>query len=124
MNNHFNFLAPIYDRVIKATDFSNLEGLLEIPVSGVLLDAGGGTGRVSNAFVGKASSIVVADLSHPMLKQTRKKKDLSTRISRITRIIEDEEIGQEIIHPIAVAQIRVLTSCYENMDLKDSGTDY
>jgi demethylmenaquinone methyltransferase/2-methoxy-6-polyprenyl-1,4-benzoquinol methylase len=77
LKNHFDLLAPIYDNVIKATDFSMLEALLKLPITGILLDAGGGTGRVSDALSGKASSIVVADLSHPMLKQSIKKQNLS-----------------------------------------------
>lgn len=76
-NNHFDFLAPIYDNVIKTTDFPILESLLKLPISGNLLDAGGGTGRVSDVFSASASSIIVADLSHPMLKQSIQKQHLS-----------------------------------------------
>lgn len=77
LNKHFDFLAPIYDNVIKATDFSMIEALLKFPISGFLLDAGGGTGRVSNALSGNLSSIIVADLSLPMLKKTFQKQKIS-----------------------------------------------
>ena len=47
---HFDFLAPIYDRVIRAPGESPLLELLSPPSPGWLLDAGGGTGRVAAAL--------------------------------------------------------------------------
>jgi len=76
INNHFDFLAPIYDKVIKSANNANLEALLNLPISGDLLDAGGGTGRISNLLKDRASSVFVADLSYPMLRQTIQKKGL------------------------------------------------
>ncbi|MFN2128866.1 MAG: class I SAM-dependent methyltransferase [Anaerolineales bacterium] len=77
LNNHFDILAPFYDKVIKPANITKIETLLNLPISGTLLDAGGGTGRVSTQFTGKASSIFVADLSLPMLRQTIQKSELS-----------------------------------------------
>ena len=48
MFDHFNLLAPFYERLIPAPDTGRLEELLDLPISGRLLDAGGGTGRVSS----------------------------------------------------------------------------
>jgi len=42
-----------------------------------VLDAGGGTGRVAQFFVGKAAAVVVADQTFEMLQEVRKKDGLS-----------------------------------------------
>ena len=70
---HFSFLAPFYDRVIKPRDPEHLVRLLGLPVDGHLLDAGGGTGRVSQALQEYAGSVVIVDLSLEMLIQAQAK---------------------------------------------------
>ena len=70
---HFDFLAPFYDRVIR---FDRLEKMLEVlalPAAGSLLDAGGGTGRVAEALRAHVDRIVVADMSAGMLSEARQK---------------------------------------------------
>lgn len=70
---HFDFLAPFYDRVIR---FDRLETTLQmaaLPADGLLLDAGGGTGRVSASLETHVDGIVLADLSLRMLSQARLK---------------------------------------------------
>ena len=74
MLDHFDFIAPIYDRMIGPPDTERLQKLLKLPTSGWLLDGGGGTGRVSSHLNGLAGNIVVSDLSHRMLKKTREKQ--------------------------------------------------
>lgn len=69
MIDHFGLLAPIYERFIKPPDVSSLTDLLELPASGWLLDAGGGTGRISKALLAYHDKIVVADESIKMLRQ-------------------------------------------------------
>lgn len=73
---HFDFLAPIYERFIHSKYPEEIGALIGLPVSGALLDAGGGTGRVAEFLVGQANSIVVADLSFGMLAVARKKAGL------------------------------------------------
>ncbi len=76
-NGHFDFLAPIYDRVIHYADSESMIALAGLPVPGRLLDAGGGTGRVAASLKGYASQVIVTDLSYPMLQQAAA-KDLTT----------------------------------------------
>jgi len=66
---HFNLLAPIYDRVITGNHLEKLVELLELPTMGILLDAGGGTGRISQSLTGLANQIIIADSSFNMLQQ-------------------------------------------------------
>jgi len=73
---HFNLIAPLYDRVIKPSDPEMMRKLAGLPVEGKLLDVGGGTGRSSQSLRGAARWIVIADSSTGMLEQARKKDGL------------------------------------------------
>ncbi|RPI85303.1 MAG: class I SAM-dependent methyltransferase [Chloroflexi bacterium] len=75
---HFDVIAPIYDRVIGFRQPEAILKTADLPVDGRILDAGGGTGRVSGTLVGKASHIIVADLSFKMLKEASLKDGLQT----------------------------------------------
>jgi ubiquinone/menaquinone biosynthesis C-methylase UbiE len=76
MFDHFGALAPIYDRVIHLGEAQQYIQHINLPVEGVLLDAGGGTGRVAEALSGLANQVLVADESVPMLKQAQAKDGL------------------------------------------------
>lgn len=70
---HFRLVAPIYDRVITHVDPSLLRRLLDLPSAGLLLDVGGGTGRVSDALRDQVGEVVILDESPHMLMQARDK---------------------------------------------------
>ena len=66
---HFNLIAGIYD---KAGEFRVSElvlGLLSLAQGDLILDAGGGTGRIAAALRGGARDVVVADPSRGMLRR-------------------------------------------------------
>jgi ubiquinone/menaquinone biosynthesis C-methylase UbiE len=73
MFDHFGFLAPFYDRVIGPPDASRWRDLLQLPARGRLLDAGGGTGRVSAQLRPLVDDLIITDLSPQMLVQARLK---------------------------------------------------
>jgi len=73
---HFGFLAPIYDRIIKPKAPEYLWDFLKLPTDGLLLDAGGGTGRVAQFMLEKSSGVVLADLSLMMLMEAQGKGGL------------------------------------------------
>ena len=73
---HFDFLAPLYETFIPPKDPQEIWALADLPVAGVLLDAGGGTGRIAQFMHGKVDSVVVADLSRKMLSEARRKDGL------------------------------------------------
>lgn len=60
---HFDFLAPFYEKFIPPKDPQEMWSFADLPTSGALLDAGGGTGRVAQFMSGKVDSVVVADMS-------------------------------------------------------------
>ena len=70
---HFNILAPLYDRLIHFEKPERLARIAALPMSGRLLDAGGGTGRVAYALAEYATQVVVADQSMGMLQQAAMK---------------------------------------------------
>ena len=65
---HFGLIAPLFSRA----EYLSLETILaqaDLPTSGRVLDAGGGTGRVANAIREHAGEVVIADPSLGMLRQ-------------------------------------------------------
>jgi len=75
---HFRLLAPIYERYIQPKAPEKILAHLGLPQpGGAVLDAGGGTGRVAQYFVGKAAAVVVADQTFEMLQEARKKDGLA-----------------------------------------------
>jgi ubiquinone/menaquinone biosynthesis C-methylase UbiE len=73
---HFDLLAPLYDKVIGYKDPVKIIELGGFPVNGMVLDAGGGTGRISQALLGKAAQLIVLDLSFGMLQKASQKTGL------------------------------------------------
>lgn len=83
MLNHFDLLAPIYDVVMQPPDPERLRELLRLPADtngaqsqGSMLEAGGGTGRVSAPLSPLVEQLVIADLSRPMLQQAQTKGNI------------------------------------------------
>jgi ubiquinone/menaquinone biosynthesis C-methylase UbiE len=71
---HFTHLAPFYERALP---FDALESLLRhgsFSTSHLVLDAGGGTGRVAVALKPYVRGVVVADISRGMLLQASRKR--------------------------------------------------
>lgn len=75
---HFGLVAPFYERFIPLRNIQKLEELIGSPSSGLILDAGGGTGRVSKALQSLDRRIIIADLSLGMLKQVGRVSGLTT----------------------------------------------
>ena len=73
---HFDFLAPIYERVIPPAATESMLRELDPGPNCRLLDAGGGTGRVSGFLREHVGSVVLSDISMGMLKQAAEKDNL------------------------------------------------
>lgn len=94
---HFGFLAPLYETFIPPKDPQELWNHAQLPVSGALLDAGGGTGRIAQFMVGKADTVVVADLSFQMLSEARQKERLRPVCSHTEKLPFPDEAFARII---------------------------
>jgi len=123
-NQHFDLLAPLYDRVISPPDPEAIRALLDLPADGKtapgwMLDAGGGTGRVSTLLCSTVERLAISDLSHPMLRQAGQKGCVLPTQARVERLPFPDGAFQRILvvdafhhfsdQPGAVAElIRVL----------------
>jgi len=94
---HFDLLAPIYDRLIRQPGDDRLTEAISLPIRGRLLDAGGGTGRVAAKLAPCAGSVVVADASLEMLRQARRKPALLTVASRAERLPFPDRCYERIV---------------------------
>jgi ubiquinone/menaquinone biosynthesis C-methylase UbiE len=83
---HFSLIAAHYDRWFQSSEVDKLRSILDIPVSAKVLDAGGGTGRISQAMHRMDSSFVIADESFEMLKQALNKDSLEPICAHTERL--------------------------------------
>jgi ubiquinone/menaquinone biosynthesis C-methylase UbiE len=96
--NHFDFLAPLYDRFIQPSDPKRMRSLARLPVIGNLLDVGGGTGRISYNLIDWVTRIVIVDSSMGMLSQAVKKSSFLAVCSYSEGLpFEDESFERVII---------------------------
>lgn len=84
--NHFDRVAPFYDRLIPSPGSDLLAEISGLPISGRLLDAAGGTGRIAEGLVDYAGRVIVADSSMKMLHQARSKSGLDLVGSETERL--------------------------------------
>ena len=70
---HFDLIAGIYNRLAQFSTSVSLLDLLALPPDGLLLDAGGGTGRVAEALHSMVREVIVTDLSRGMLRHAFEK---------------------------------------------------
>lgn len=80
---HFSLLAPLYERVMRPKDLARLCELLHLPADGLLLDAGGGTGRVSRGLAGAVGGLVIADMAPGMLRQALDKGSRTVTLAAV-----------------------------------------
>jgi demethylmenaquinone methyltransferase/2-methoxy-6-polyprenyl-1,4-benzoquinol methylase len=76
MFDHFDWIAFAYDRLLGRPEIERLGRLLRLPAAGWLLDAGGGTGRVSFHLRPWTGGVVVSDLSRGMLSKAGAKRGI------------------------------------------------
>jgi len=97
MIDHFDLIASIYDRFIGIQDHTHLKELLELPTDGWVLDAAGGTGRVSFQFSSMVGKLVICDLSHKMLRKAQEKGRLLPVRSHVERLPFADETFERIL---------------------------
>jgi demethylmenaquinone methyltransferase/2-methoxy-6-polyprenyl-1,4-benzoquinol methylase len=79
---HFNFIAPFYNRIGTYSSLDIMVDAAALPTRGILLDAGGGTGRVASALLDQAAQIVVVDISLGMLRFAASKPGLRAAVAQ------------------------------------------
>jgi demethylmenaquinone methyltransferase/2-methoxy-6-polyprenyl-1,4-benzoquinol methylase len=95
---HFDVLARFYDRVAPHPDVNRMRALLRLPAVGLLLDAGGGTGRVSGALDALVGGVVVTDPSRQMATRARDKPGVVAVRSEVERLpFPDETFDRALV---------------------------
>lgn len=84
MIDHFTWLAPFYEKVIPPPDSEDILPFLQpIEKGGRLLEAGGGTARVSGQLAAYFDEIIIADLNRSMLGQAKGKSEVQPVCSHV-----------------------------------------
>jgi ubiquinone/menaquinone biosynthesis C-methylase UbiE len=94
---HFGIIAPLYDQVIQLRRPEKLISLLNLPIHGSLLDAGGGTGRVTQYLREIAYPLVITDISLGMLHQAGLKDGLQRVCSLAENLPFPDETFERVI---------------------------
>jgi ubiquinone/menaquinone biosynthesis C-methylase UbiE len=67
-NSHFNVIAGLYNKLADFSLTDEFRQSLAIPCEGIMLDVGGGTGRVAKAVRGLVKNVIVIDISLAMMR--------------------------------------------------------
>ena len=70
---HFDAIAQHYDRLIRPRADDPLPGILAAQPGNLVLDIGGGTGRIAQALVADGVRVVVYDFAPRMARQAQGK---------------------------------------------------
>jgi ubiquinone/menaquinone biosynthesis C-methylase UbiE len=70
---HFNLIAGLYDRVGQFHATEPLLGVLSLSPGNLLIDVGGGTGRVAKALLRMVRGVLIVDTSKGMLRRAADK---------------------------------------------------
>lgn len=97
MLDHFGLLAPIYEKVIPPPDVGRLREVLNLPTAGRLLDAGGGTGRVTSQLRSQVGELVLTDVSAGMLQQARQKSRIDISQAHAERLPFPDECFDRVL---------------------------
>ncbi|MHB1383835.1 MAG: class I SAM-dependent methyltransferase [Bellilinea sp.] len=79
---HFDFLAPYYERLFHAAPAREFLDLVSPENANLLLDVAGGTGRVAQVLSAAGACVVIQDISYKMLLQSAQKDGLIPAQSR------------------------------------------
>lgn len=97
---HFDWIAPIYDLIIPSANVETLIEYGQFPISGKVLDVGGGTGRVTRELIRiqpDIPDITIADSSFGMLKIANQKLKVKLALCEAERIPFAENTFERVI---------------------------
>ncbi len=103
---HFDFLAPIYDRLFSPPEEGALLSLIELPENGHILDAAGGTGRIAQLLKGEGRRVIVQDISYKMVSQTKQKGGIEAVASETEDLPFPDESFDRIVMVDAYHHLR------------------
>lgn len=123
----FSRIARFYDRIIPSFSLEKILPFLELKHKDIIVDLGGGTGRVSVSLLRETRECIVIDVSLPMLKQAKKKsKDLYLIVAKAEKLpIRENSVDKIIVndtfhHIMQWEHVKSLAEMY--LSLKEDGT--
>ncbi len=112
---HFKWIAPYYDRLASAPDLDFWRRALRLPADGRLLDAGGGTGRVSHPLAGEVEQVVLVDETARMLVEAYQKPPLAPLLAQIERLPFGDASFSRVMMVDALHHVREQRRCAQEL---------
>ncbi|MBN2257064.1 MAG: class I SAM-dependent methyltransferase [Anaerolineaceae bacterium] len=73
---HFDLVSGIYERWSRFDPHHPLLEMLDLPKHALIVDVGGGTGRVARMLTGDGRRVVIVDVSIGMLRHAHSQEDI------------------------------------------------
>ena len=93
---HFDAIAHLYDRLIRPRADDPLPDILAAQPGDLVLDIGGGTGRVAQALIGSGARVVVCDFSPRMARQAQG-KDLTATVGSVLSLPFADAVAERVL---------------------------
>jgi demethylmenaquinone methyltransferase/2-methoxy-6-polyprenyl-1,4-benzoquinol methylase len=93
---HFDAIAHLYDRLIRPRVNDPLAGILAVGPGDLVLDIGGGTGRIAQALVAGGARVVVCDFAPRMARQAQG-KGLTAAVGSVVRLPFPDDVAERVL---------------------------
>jgi demethylmenaquinone methyltransferase/2-methoxy-6-polyprenyl-1,4-benzoquinol methylase len=93
---HFDAIAQHYDRLIRPRADDPLPGILAAQPGDLVLDIGGGTGRIAQALVADGARVVVYDFAPRMARQAQG-KGLTAAVGSVLSLPFADDLAERVL---------------------------
>ena len=93
---HFDAIAQHYDRLIRPRADDPLPGVLAAGPGDLVLDIGGGTGRIAQELAADGAHVIVCDSSSRMARQARG-KGLAAAVASVVRLPFPDDVAERVL---------------------------
>jgi ubiquinone/menaquinone biosynthesis C-methylase UbiE len=93
---HFDAIAHLYDRLIRPRVNDPLAGILAVGPGDLVLDIGGGTGRIAQVLVAGGARVVVCDFAPRMARQAQG-KGLTAAVGSVVRLPFPDDVAERVL---------------------------
>jgi len=93
---HFDAIAHLYDRLIRPRADDPLPGILAAQTGDLVLDIGGGTGRIARTLAAGGARVIVCDFS-PRMAREAWKKGLAATVGSVVRLPFPDDVAERVL---------------------------